>query len=41
MALIVGGLMYALVMEFFNKLVWILLRCEALGAHDYSFLLDI
>ena len=39
-ALAAGSIVYVLILRLFNGLMWVVFKCEALGAHDYSFLLD-
>ena len=35
-----GYLYYFIVLTIFNTIMWVTIKCEALGYHDYSFLLD-
>ena len=38
--MVLGTIIYLLFMYLFNTIMWLVFKCEALGNHDYSFLLD-
>ena len=40
LACFVGFLLYQLLFKIFKLFMWVAFKCEALGNHDFSFLLD-